>query len=291
MLRISIVALIAFAFSANIILASAAQPVSSQMPIEVRSVAELRQFLTDPDPAQRGNAVRALRKRGGDEAIVLLFAFLADRDSKIVGETLAALENRRLSPGYVLPADVATSATQALKGLIRDSTKAGMASRVYAVVDQVPGNERADCILERYIREVRAPRSNRPALASYVSEDAVRLNQFLISFSAIGSDAIPPIAKALDSAKTPEDRLWLTIAAGFAGDANQKTQLRKLFDKEKDRSTQSLILRAYAGAAKKKAIPLLESLKAKTAKPIAPPDMPVDPVAVVSRDELWRLTH
>jgi len=201
--------------------------------------------------------LRCLGGLGGDEATSLLMAAVGKHPhTQLAANAVFRLENRHIRRAL----------TEAELGeLVRmvgesEIIAAGNAARVLARCDCVDPALKAEAITARFCREVETPTHPESVWPAYLSPRVYVLNQFLLAFSDLGTPPIPVLASCRESSTAAETKTWLCLALGMAGDARVADELEQLIRMDEDKYLRWAGIPAYAKAAGKAAIPLLESL-------------------------------
>jgi hypothetical protein len=149
-------------------------------------------------------------------------------------------------------------------------------------------------IAERYVADVRSPppkAGNVGGGGAYLKGEAFFYTQWLRVFRLADQALSRRILNVLYRRTTePRVRFWLDLARGVTGDEEVGERLLKVVEDEGlDVSLRAVALRAYAGAMKGAAVPVLEKFKAERGQATANCQGSVFPMAVVAQSELYRL--
>jgi hypothetical protein len=123
---------------------------------------------------------------------------------------------------------------------------------------------------------------------SYLTSEASYLNRFTRVFRFLNGDStISLLRKEITASQDQRLTLWLTIAAGMAGDASVGDTLLQTVENDSfDSSVRAVALRAYAVALRDAAGPILERYRDDQTRG---PDPRTPPMRLVAHDELGRL--
>lgn len=201
--------------------------------------------------------VRILGGIAGDESTGLLLDLALDKGRpELARAALSALENRPVRRS------LSESELRSLSDLIQQEgvLLAGMGARVLGKCERVPGEKRVEIALMRFLKELENPTDTGRIRSTYVSPQVHVLNQFLLSFSYTGEDAIPALRQAAEDAQTDAHKNWLHLALGMAGDQGVAKSVGVLVASHPDKYVRTLAVRAYARALGMEAVPFLESL-------------------------------
>ena len=225
----------------------------------------------------------------GDESTRLLLGLASDAgDDSIRGMALAALENRPVRVSIGEP-QLAMLTERVRTG---NAIAAGLGARVLARCETVAAQKRTEVVLGRFMKELEQPTEIGKVHSTYLSPRAFVLNQYLLAFSYIGSEAVPILRRGRDGAHLrSQDGAWLDIARGMAGDQSVTEKLHDLASSHRDKYCRALSVRAYARAAGDEARPLLQALLLdETTSDYGDDRMgPTYLIRLVAQDELARL--
>ncbi|MBW7866190.1 MAG: HEAT repeat domain-containing protein [Candidatus Hydrogenedentes bacterium] len=154
---------------------------------------------------------------------------------------------------------------EAMLDMVRDRPAMG-AGDPMRILGKCHGNEQAPIaktVLERFLKEVKAPDDLAPVGVSYLSPRTSMLNKFLLAFGHMPEGMVPLLREAHVTAEREGDRelaKWLLMALGFCGDGGAGDALREIVLHDTDRYVRCLAIRAYRRAAGVKAVPVLRPL-------------------------------
>lgn len=250
----------------------------------------IQSTLDDEDSFLRATLIGVLGGIRGDRATnTLLELTLQSDDRELSAMALVRLENRTVQR-FLTRQEVRVLTSWIEEGNV---IQAGMAARLLARSTRNDAVERMKPIISRFTSEVESPSAVRDINDSYLSGEVYALNQFLIAFSTVDAPVVISLLRSeLQGAGGERLRNWLTIAMGMAGDEAVSEELRQIINTEKDVSVRAVALRAYAHAAKEKAIPVLAAfVEDRTSIGKSTFYGELFPLQIVARDELARLKH
>lgn len=199
--------------------------------------------------------VGVLISMAGDASTkILLDLVLQDPNGNLGALCMQGLENRPVNH------PLTERQLQILMGRVQnaDVIQAGMVARLLARCNSNDAVIRARPIIARFKKEIANPGAARPPAGSYLSAQTYALNQFLLAFSSLKDARVGNLLAQEIAAPGEANTLkWLTIAKGFTGDDSVAANLQTIAQQDKDLSIRAVALRAYARAAKEKAIPFL----------------------------------
>jgi len=144
----------------------------------------------------------------------------------------------------------------------------------------------------RFKKEIGSPTELVSIHGSYLSPRVYVLNQFLLCFSDFGENATGQLRHELESAETDPVRKWIILSLGMCGDQSVAEEVRKVVNSDSDPYVRCVAIHAYARAAGKTAIPVLEAfLRDSTESEYdrLPDGTPVYLLRLAAEDELVRL--
>ncbi|MDF7809535.1 HEAT repeat domain-containing protein [Pontiellaceae bacterium B12219] len=189
---------------------------------------------------------------------------------------------------------VSTNQINYLIGTIQkgESLEAALAARVISRCDYNEKTPAVLPILDRYKKEIPKKQENLTVRGSYLSPRAYLLNQYLLSFLSLGSEAIPELELAFKNEKQTEVREWIILAEGMVGKPSVANDIKELINNSTDQYFRSIAVRAYARSAGSTAVPFLESLlqdEGQSEYDNLPNGKAIYPVRISANDELVRL--
>jgi HEAT repeat protein len=249
----------------------------------------IRESLASSSQALKLQIVRVLVGIGGRRSTELLMQVTChDPDRTVSREALHALENRPIN--FALSAGQIDSLLRKIKsGEILDATAA---ARVLSRCIRNETRELIKPIVLRFKKEIASPTELVSIHGSYLSPPVYILNQFLLSFSNFGEKATGQLRQELESVKTGPVREWIVLSLGMCGDQSVAEEVRKVVNSDSDPYVRCVAIHAYARAAGKTAIPVLEAfLRDSTESEYdrLPDGTPVYLLRLAAEDELVRL--
>ncbi len=217
----------------------------------------------EPNMRTRAVFVYALGMIPGEEVDrFLLRLFCFDRTAGHVAGSKLVWRTEHYGP---FTFHVPQEQMEAMLDMVRDRPVMG-AGDPMRILGKCHGNELGpivQTVLERFLKEVKAPDDLAPVGGSYLSPRVYMLNKFLLAFGHIPEGAVPLLREARAAAEGEGDRelaKWLLMALGFCGDGDAGDALREIVLHEPDRYVRCQAIHAYGRAAGVKAVPVLRPL-------------------------------